>query len=137
MPVHKAKPVAMSCRASSVMLNMKPTHASDAHVAGVRGGPSPPPPLPPPLPLLQGAEPTADQLWPPALSYWQQPTAVHSDGPSPLFSQVSSPVWAFLPHEEDISPILVAAPRHELSDSGVRAEVRPQSEAALRALIAK
>eukprot|EP00964_Phaeocystis_antarctica_P016109 scaffold8918_cov59-Phaeocystis_antarctica.AAC.2 len=120
----------MSCKASSVMLDMKPAHAADAHVAGVRGGPPPPPP-PPPLPLPQGAEPTADRHMPPALSYWQQPTAVHSDGLSPLFSQVSSPVWASSP-QEDISPIFIIAPRHELSDRGVRAEVRPQSEAALR-----
>eukprot|EP00964_Phaeocystis_antarctica_P061792 scaffold36955_cov69-Phaeocystis_antarctica.AAC.6 len=34
---HEAMPVVMSCNASSVMLDMKPTHVSDAHVAGVRG----------------------------------------------------------------------------------------------------
>eukprot|EP00964_Phaeocystis_antarctica_P061790 scaffold36955_cov69-Phaeocystis_antarctica.AAC.4 len=79
-------PVETSCKASSVMLDTKPTHASDAHVAGVRGVPS-------------------------------------------LSSSSSS-----LPHE-DISPILVIAPTHVLSETGVRAVVRPQPEAALRAII--
>ena len=35
--MHVAKPVDMSCTASSVMLAMKAAHAADAHVAGVRG----------------------------------------------------------------------------------------------------
>ena len=35
--MHVAKPVDMSCTASSVMLAMKHTQAADAHVAGVRG----------------------------------------------------------------------------------------------------
>ena len=36
-PVHVAKPRMISCRAASVMLAMKPAHASDAQVVFVRG----------------------------------------------------------------------------------------------------
>ena len=43
--MHEAKPVDMSSKASSVMLETKPAHASEAHVAVVRGVP---PPLPSP-----------------------------------------------------------------------------------------
>eukprot|EP00964_Phaeocystis_antarctica_P061791 scaffold36955_cov69-Phaeocystis_antarctica.AAC.5 len=66
---------------------MKPTHASEAHVAAVRG-----------------------------------------------LSASSSSSSSSLPHE-DISPILIIAPTHVLSETGVRAEARPHSEAVLSTLI--
>eukprot|EP00964_Phaeocystis_antarctica_P056463 scaffold33297_cov53-Phaeocystis_antarctica.AAC.2 len=101
---HEAMPVVMSWKNSSVMLVTMPTHASDAHVAVVRGL----------------------SLTPSSLS-----VALSSDSarlrPRPWLSGS--------PHEDISSPILEVAPPHVLSENGVRAEVRPHSEAVLSTLI--